>query len=75
MKASDIVTKKDADLTKELGKLREALRESKTGVSAEDKALDRAEARKTVARIQTELTARAKKAATQAAEDSTKAEK
>ena len=58
MKASDIRKKKDADLQKELVKLRESLREASFNTSGSAKGFKRSEVKKDIARIMTELTSR-----------------
>ena len=58
MKASELKKKKDADLHKELVKLRESLREASFNTSGSAKGFRRSTVRKDIARIMTELNSR-----------------
>ena len=58
MKASELKKKKDADLHKELVKLRESLREASFNTSGSAKGFRRTDVKKDIARIKTELTRR-----------------
>ena len=57
---NDYTNEKEADLHKEIAKLREDIRSARTDLNAQAKGTTVRQARRTVARIQTELSARAK---------------
>ena len=63
-KTDDLTSKKDADLYKEIDSLRESLRDSRTNLGADGKNVKAIrEMRRQVARLQTELSRRARQTA------------
>lgn len=59
-KKNDYTNEKEAHLHKEIAKLREELRSARADINTQQKGSAAREIRRTIARIQTELSARAK---------------
>lgn len=60
-KKTDYTNEKEANLHKEIAKLREELRSARTDLNAQANGTTAQQTRRAIARIQTELSARAKK--------------